>query len=111
VLSLYLPRERGVCWGWLLVVFWVCWGVGCGVWCCWWVGLIRFKYVKVFFSGSAQRGIADILTNLRIEATLKVKDATENGFSKRPRYVIYIPSAEMKVHQNRIRSVKVRRHL
>lgn len=62
-------------------------------------------------SSLTQRRILDILTNLRIDATSKVKDVTENSFSKRPRHVIYIPSAEMKAHQNRIRSVKVRRYL
>jgi len=58
-----------------------------------------------------QQGILDVLKDLRIKATVKVIDAMENSFSKRPRYVIYIPSAEMKAHQNRIRSVKVRYYL
>jgi len=57
-----------------------------------------------------QKRILDILKNLRIQATLKVRDATENSFSKRPRYVIYISSAEMRAKQEEINSVKVRRY-
>jgi len=58
-----------------------------------------------------QQEILDVLKDLRIKATVDLIDATEDSFSKRPRYVIYIPSAEMKAHQDRIHSVKVRRYL
>ncbi len=58
-----------------------------------------------------QRRILDILKNLGIQATLTVRDATENSFSKRPRFAIYIPSFEMRTNQCKIDSVKVRRCL
>jgi len=57
-----------------------------------------------------QRGVFYILKNLGMKARSKVKDASENSFSRRPRYVIYIPSAEMKANQHKISSVKVRRY-
>jgi len=56
-------------------------------------------------------GILSILANLGIKAKTKRRKATENSYSKKTRYTIYIPSAQMKAHQDKIRSVKIARFL
>lgn len=56
-------------------------------------------------------GILGILTNLGIKAETKIRKATENSYSKKIRYVIYIPSAQMKAQQDKIYSVKIERFL
>ncbi len=57
------------------------------------------------------KGILEILTNLGIKAKTKIRKATENSYSKKIRYTIYIPSAQMKAHQDKIYSVKIERFL
>lgn len=57
------------------------------------------------------QGLLTLLANLGIVATTKRRKATENSFSKKDSYAIYIPSFQMKKHQNEIHSVKVRRYL
>ena len=56
-------------------------------------------------------GILHILTNLGIRAKTKKRKATQNSYSKKTRYVVYIPSTEMKAHQDKICSVKIERFL
>ena len=53
----------------------------------------------------------DILEGLSISANTKVRDAPSNSFSKKPRFEIYISSAEAKRHKNKIPSVKITRYL
>lgn len=62
-------------------------------------------------SSSFQRRIRNMLTYLRINATFREEDATRNSFSKRSRYVIYIPSAEMNANRDKLHSVKIKRYL
>lgn len=57
------------------------------------------------------RGILRILANLGIKAKTKIRKATGNSYSKKIRYIIYIPSAQMKAHINRMHSVKIERFL
>lgn len=57
------------------------------------------------------QGLQTLLDNLGIIATTKRRKATENSFSKKDSYTIYIPSFQMKKHQNEIHSVKVKRYL
>lgn len=54
--------------------------------------------------------VSSILKDLKISVTTRVRDASENSYSKKPRYVIYIPSAEMKRHKSKIPSAKVARY-
>lgn len=56
-------------------------------------------------------GILGILSNLEIKANTKRRKATENSYSKKTRYTIYIFSIQMKAHQDKIHSVKIERFL
>jgi len=60
-------------------------------------------------SPSIFKGIINILKNLGIKAETKRRNPTENSYSKKTRYIIYIPSAEMKTHQDEVCSVKIGR--
>ena len=55
--------------------------------------------------------VSSILGDLEISATARVRDAPDNSYSKKPRYIIYIPSSEMKRIKERIPSAKVARYL
>jgi hypothetical protein len=55
------------------------------------------------------KAILDVLSILRISAKTSIVDAPRNSYSKRPRYVIYIPSNEMKNQREKIPSVKIAR--
>jgi len=57
------------------------------------------------------KNILTILQELGISANRKMRDAPSNSFSKKPRFEIYIPSAEMKRHKSEIPSAKVARYL
>jgi DNA-binding transcriptional regulator WhiA len=57
------------------------------------------------------KNIMAILRELEISAKTKLRDSPSNSFSKKPRYEIYIPSAEMKRNKSKIPSVKIPRHL
>lgn len=57
------------------------------------------------------KSILKLFDDLGIAAKTNVREATRNSYSKKPRYVIYIPSHEMKLHKNSIASVKIRRYL
>ena len=54
--------------------------------------------------------VSSILEDLKISATARVRDAPENSYSKRPRYIIYIPSSEMKRIKGNIPSSKLARY-
>jgi len=56
-------------------------------------------------------GILSVLANLRIKARTKIRKAAENSYSKKIRYAIYVPSTQMKEHQDKIHSVKIERFL
>ena len=43
--------------------------------------------------------VKDILNELKISANTKSREAHKNSFSKKPRFEIYVPSAEMKATQ------------
>ena len=55
--------------------------------------------------------ILEVLETLEISANTKMRNAPNNSFSNKPRFEIYIPSAEMKRHNSRIPSAKVARYL
>jgi hypothetical protein len=52
-----------------------------------------------------------ILREIGISANTKVRDAPSNSFSKKPRFEIYIPSAQIKLRKDKIPSVKIARYL
>ena len=60
-------------------------------------------------SPSIFKGIINILKNLGIKAETKRRNPTKNSYSKKTRYIIYIPSAEMKAYQDKVCSVKIGR--
>lgn len=55
-------------------------------------------------------GVSSILEDLKISATTRISDAPKNSYSKKPRYIIYIPSSEMKRIKGSIPSAKVARY-
>jgi DNA-binding transcriptional regulator WhiA len=55
--------------------------------------------------------VSSILEDLEISATTRVRAAPDNSYSKKPRYIIYIPSSEMKRIKGCIPSAKVARYL
>ena len=55
--------------------------------------------------------VSSILKDLGISATVRIREASVNSFSKKPRYIIYIPSSEMKRIKGKIPSAKVARYL
>lgn len=57
------------------------------------------------------KNIRAILEELEISAKTKLRVSPSNSFSKKPRYEIYIPSAEMKRNKSKIPSVKIARYL
>jgi hypothetical protein len=57
------------------------------------------------------KNILTILEELEIFANTKLRDAPRNSYSKKPRFVVYIPSAEMNRHKSKIPSAKVARYL
>lgn len=62
-------------------------------------------------SSTVFRDVLRILTNLGIKAKTKIRQATEESYSKKQRYVMYIPSAQMKANKRKIPSAKVARFL
>lgn len=54
--------------------------------------------------------VSSILQDLKISATLRVRDAPDYSYSKKPRYIIYIPSLEMKRIKKNIPSAKAHRY-
>ena len=50
------------------------------------------------------KAISSLFNELNVRVNTKVSTAPENSFSKQPRYVIYVPSQEMKRHSNNIHS-------
>jgi len=62
-------------------------------------------------SGTIFKSIIAILRELEISAKTKLRDSPSNSFSKKPRYEIYLPSAEMKRNKSKIPSVKIARYL
>jgi len=62
-------------------------------------------------SGRIFKSMTAILSALEISAKTKLRDSPSNSFSKKPRYEIYIPSAEMKRNKSKIPSVKIARYL
>ncbi len=55
--------------------------------------------------------IVKILTNLEIKPKTRIRRATENSYSKKTRYVIYIPSAQTRAHRDKICSAKMERFI
>jgi hypothetical protein len=55
------------------------------------------------------KAILRLLAMLDISAKTNIVDATSGAFSKKPRYVVYIPSGQMKNHRKKIPSVKIAR--
>jgi len=62
-------------------------------------------------SSSIFKSILILLSNLGITAKIKRRKATENSYSKKTCYIIYIPSLEMRTYQDEIPSVKAARFL
>ncbi len=62
-------------------------------------------------SRSIFENILKVLDTLEISANTKKRNAPKNSFSEKPRFEIYIPSAEMKLNINKIPSVKIARCL
>lgn len=60
-------------------------------------------------SPSTFQAILNLLNNLGVTAKTKRRNAAENNYSKKDSYTIYIPSRQIKVHLNKIPSVKVNR--
>lgn len=54
-------------------------------------------------------GILGILTNLGIGAKTSIGESTKNSFSKKNRYIVYIPSKQVKAFQDKMCSVKMKR--
>ena len=54
---------------------------------------------------------SSILLDLKISAILRIRDAPVNSYSKKPRYIIYIPSIEIKRTKGNIPSAKIARNL
>lgn len=57
------------------------------------------------------KNVLTILEELEMSVNTKIRDAPRNSFSKKPRFEIYIPSAEMKCNKSKIPSVKIARYL
>lgn len=57
------------------------------------------------------KDVLAILQELEISPNTKRRNAPRNSFSNKPRFEIYIPSAEMKQHCNKIPSAKLARYL
>jgi hypothetical protein len=53
--------------------------------------------------------VLNIIHDLGMIANTKVRKATRNSYSKKPCHAIYIPSSEMKKHNENIPSVKIKR--
>jgi hypothetical protein len=62
-------------------------------------------------SSQISKRVTEILKELWIVSNTKIRDAPCNSFSNKPRFEIYIPSAEIKLHKNKIPSVKIARYL
>jgi len=62
-------------------------------------------------STSIFKGILDLLNNLEIAAETKQKEATSDGYSRKPFYIVYFPSLQMKKHKGKMHSVKIERLL
>ena len=62
-------------------------------------------------SSAISKSLTGILKELGIPAKIKRRDTPKNSFSKKPRFEIYIPSAEMKLLKDKIPSVKIARFL
>ncbi len=55
--------------------------------------------------------VCSVLDKLGISFITKVRAAPTSSYSKKPRYIIYIPSSEMKRNKEHIPSAKVARYL
>ncbi len=60
-------------------------------------------------SPSTFQAILKLLNNLEIVSKTKRRKATENSYSKKDRYTIYLPSRQVKTRRNKIPSVKIKR--
>jgi hypothetical protein len=52
-----------------------------------------------------------LLDDLGIDSNARKREATRNSCSKKPRYLIYIPSLEIRRHKGNIPSAKIVRFL
>jgi hypothetical protein len=60
-------------------------------------------------SPSTFKSILNLLNSLGIVAKTKRRKATENSYSKKDCYTIYIPSLQMRTYEDKIPSVKIKR--
>lgn len=60
-------------------------------------------------SSSTFKAILNMLNNLGIVAKTKRRKSTENSYSKKDCYAIYIPSLQMRIYEDKIPSVKIKR--
>jgi len=55
--------------------------------------------------------VSSIFEKLGISTNTRIREASADSFSKKPRYIIYIPSSQMKRIKGSIPSTKIARYL
>jgi DNA-binding transcriptional regulator WhiA len=60
-------------------------------------------------SKEVSKSVLKMFNDLGMVVSTRMREATRNSYSKKPRYVIYIPSSEIKRHRDNILSVKIAR--